>query len=93
MHGEKLVRGFVSQFSQFRQSFFSSRNSRSPHTASVGQIFEQVIFTVQSRLTGTVLRIKLVVQRLENPLLQNVSKVRPYFAKDETHARRLDIED
>jgi len=27
--------------------------------------------------------IKLLVQRPENPMLQNVSKVRPYLAKDE----------
>jgi len=36
---------------------------------------------------------RLVIQRAENPLLQNSSKVRLYFEKHQTHARGLDIED
>jgi len=45
-----------------------------------------------AQLTGSVVCIKLLVQRPENPMLQNVSKVRPYLAKDEAHARWLGIE-
>jgi hypothetical protein len=36
---------------------------------------------------------RLVIERGKNPLLQNVSKVRLYFAKYQPHARRFYIED
>jgi hypothetical protein len=35
----------------------------------------------------------MVIERGENPLLQNGSKVRLYFSKHQTHARGLDIKD
>jgi hypothetical protein len=36
---------------------------------------------------------KLVIERGENPLLQNGSKVRLYVLKDPTHTHGLNIED
>src|ERR1700741_1299902 len=44
-------------------------------------------------LTGSRPRLRLVIQRGENPLLQNGSKVRFYFAKHQARTRGLNIED
>jgi len=38
-------------------------------------------------------RSRFVIERGENPLLQNVSKVRLYFAKYQPDARGMEIED
>lgn len=48
---------------------------------------------VGTALAGRWPRIGLFIQRGENPLLQNGSKVRFHFAKHQTQARGLDIQD
>jgi hypothetical protein len=45
------------------------------------------------RSSGCWLRVSLAIQCAKNPLLQDSSKIWLYFAKHQTHAGRLDIED
>lgn len=45
-----------------------------------------------SRARASLPGARLAIQRAENPLLQDSSKVRLYIAKHQTHARGLDVE-
>lgn len=46
MHRNELIRGFTSQFFQFRQSGLSSHDGSSPYASPVRQTLEQVIFSI-----------------------------------------------
>lgn len=62
-------------------------------SAVIGQVSIRDSRCRVKRLAGSWARILLGIQRGENPLLQNGSKLRLYCAKHQTYARGLDIQD